>query len=131
MPPHTGSGRGSGPAGAPVVCLAPNLWEEFIEHLDPQSACELLGIEHFPHWLASAANMLLLAQHLAARHPGRTVRQALAAELKAGPHPPSRSQETDWWRAIEPHLEDWEAMVMAFMAGRGALRGQDGDQDGD
>lgn len=113
---------------APVVCLAPNLWEEFIEHLDPQSACELVGLEHFPHWLASAANMLLLAQHLAARHgPGLTIRQALVAELRAGPHPPSGSEDSAWWKAIAPHLPEWEALVMALMRGRGALGGQDDD----
>jgi hypothetical protein len=115
---------------APLVCLAPNLWEDFVEHLDPQSACELVGLEHFPHWLASAANMLLLAQYLAARHgPGLTIRQALTAELKAGPHPPSGSENTAWWKAIEPHVQEWEAMVRAFMQSRGALRGEDDDRE--
>ncbi len=122
MPPRMTSDPGSGPGTAPIMSLTPNLWEEFVDQLDPRTACELLGIEHFPHWLASAANLLILAEHLAAKYgPGVTVRQALIAELKAGPHPPSGSENTDWWKQIEPHVKEWEAVVMAFMKARGQL----------
>jgi hypothetical protein len=102
--------------------MSPALWEEFLDQLDPQSACELLGILHFPHWLASAANFLLLAQYLGEKYgPGVSVRQALAAELKSGPRAPSHSEETDWWQAIVPHLPELEKMVYSFLIMRGAL----------
>lgn len=131
MPPRFEPGPEFAAAGTPVVSLPPNLWEEFVEQLDPRTACELLGIEHFPHYLASAANLLILAEHLAAKYgTSMTVRQALVAELKAGPHPPSGSENTQWWKLIEPHVKEWEAQVMAFMKSRGALA-EDGHDDDD
>jgi hypothetical protein len=102
-------------------------WEDYVRGLTPQEACELLGVEHFPHWLASAANLLLLAQHLAARHgPDVTIRAALIAELKEGPHPPSGSEHTAWWREIKPHLPALEKILLVFMAKTGNLPGHGG-----
>ncbi|MFZ5587631.1 MAG: hypothetical protein ACOZHQ_17055 [Thermodesulfobacteriota bacterium] len=102
-------------------------WEDYVRRLTPQEACELLGVEHFPHWLASAANLLLLAQHLAARHgPDVRIRDALIAELKEGPHPPSGSENTTWWREIKPHLPMLEKVLLVFMAKTGNLPGHGG-----
>lgn len=110
--------------------MSPALWEQMVDELDSQTACELLGILHFPHWLAAAANFHLLAEYLGGRHgPHVTVRQALVAELKAGPRPPSGSQETDWWKAIEPHLPRLEQIVYQFMKRRGAMAAPESDYE--
>ncbi len=118
--------------GVGVVGDGPDSWEDFVDHLNPRAACELLGLEHFPHWLASAANMLILAEYLGQKYgPEVTVRQALVAELKAGPRPPSGSEETDWWQAIKPHLKELEMEVLAFMKRRGALKEEEVATKGD
>ena len=97
-------------------------WEAFVAELDPRQACELLGIQHFPHYLAAAANFLLLAQHLRAKHdPKVSVRQALIAELKKGPYPPSGSEETDYWKAIKPHIPVLEEVVKHYLRSTGNL----------
>ncbi len=97
-------------------------WEAYVRELDPQQACELLGIEHFPHYLAAAANLLLLAQHLQAKYgPGVKVKEALIAELKKGPYPPSHSEDTTWWAAIRPHLPVVEEVVKHFLRSTGHL----------
>ena len=105
---------------APVVDRA--YWEAFVKELDPQKACELLGIQHFPHYLASAANLALLVQHLQAKHgPDVKVRDALIAELQNGPYPPSGSEDTDYWRAIKPHVPVLEEVVKHFLRSTGNL----------
>ena len=97
-------------------------WEAFVRELDPQRACELLGIQHFPHYLAAAANLALLAQHLQARYgPGVKIKDALIMELKKGPYPPSGSEDTAYWKAIEPHLPVLEEVVKHFMRSTGNL----------
>lgn len=73
-------------------------WEAYVRELDPQQACELLGIEHFPHYLAAATNLALLAQHLRGKYGSSVkIKDALIAELKKGPHPPSGSENTAYW----------------------------------
>lgn len=97
-------------------------WEAYVRELDPRQACELLGIEHFPHYLAAAANLALLAQHLQAKYgPGVKIKDALISELKKGPYPPSGSENTTWWKAIEPHLPVVEEVVKHFMRSTGNL----------
>lgn len=104
-------------------------WEDYVRGLTPQEACELLGVQHFPHWLASAANMLLLVQHLSTRHgPNMTIREALIAELKQGPYPPSGSENTAWWQQIKPHLPILEKMLLVFMVRTGNLPGHEPGQ---
>lgn len=97
-------------------------WAAWVAQADPQQACEAIGLQHFPHSLASAANMLLLAQHLAGIYgPDVPVREALIQELMRGPHPPSGSKDTAWWKAIEPHLSMLENVLLAFMGKTGNL----------
>jgi hypothetical protein len=97
-------------------------WEAYVRELDPQQACELLGIEHFPHYLAAAANLALLAQHLQAKYgAGVKIKDALISELKKGPYPPSGSKNTTWWKAMEPHLPVVEEVVKHYLRSTGNL----------
>lgn len=89
-------------------------FREFVADMNPREACELPGIQHFAHWLASAANMLIPARYLHEKHDGEmTVREALAAELALGPREPGGSEDTDYWRAIKPHLKALEALFVS------------------
>ncbi len=96
--------------------------EAYVRELDPQQACELLGIQHFPHYLAAAANLALLAQHLRGKYGSSVkIKDALIAELKKGPYPPSGSEETDYWQAIKPHLPVVEEVVKHYLRSTGNL----------
>lgn len=98
-------------------------WEAWVAQADPQQACEAIGLQHFPHPLASAANMLLLAQHLAGLYgPDVPVREAMVRELMKGPHPPSNSESTAYWQEIKPHLPVLENVLLAFMGKTGNLK---------
>ena len=77
------------------------------EELDPQLVCKLLGIDHFPHWLASAANMLLLALALKERGYTCTVREAIQQELFKCPTP-AESEKSQWWLAMKADVERLE-----------------------
>lgn len=83
-------------------------WDSFLDTLDPQSACRLCGVDHFPHWLASSANWQLLIQYLSAKYPeDMPIRQALCLAIKER-RPDPKSEEAAWWKGMEhlvPELE--------------------------
>lgn len=93
-----------------------------MRELGPQQACELLSIEHCPHYLAAAANLALLAQHLRGKYgPSVKINDALVVELEKGPHPLSGSENTAYWQAIKPRLPVVEEVVKHYLRSTGNL----------
>lgn len=92
-------------------------WHEFLRSLDPQSACRLCGIDHFPHWLAAAPNWEYLVKHLAERYPRTiTVKEALVKAIKERRADP-RSEERAWWKAMEHLVPALETFAYLYTHG--------------
>lgn len=92
-------------------------WDSFLGTLNPQSACRLCGLDHFPHWLASSANWKLLIEYLSAKYPEDTpMRQALCLAIKER-RPDPRSEETAWWIAMEHVVPELERFAYLYCHG--------------
>lgn len=92
-------------------------WHSFLDTLDPQSACRLCGVDHFPHWLASSANWKLLIEYLSAKYPeDMPVRQALCLAIKER-RPDPRSEEAGWWKAMEHMVPELERFAYLYCHG--------------
>ncbi len=94
-------------------------WDCFLSDLTPQEACRLCGVDHFPSWLASAANVLLLAEYLESKYPAdMPVRMALQLEIQKN-NPDPKSEQADWWLAMQHVEHDLE--VFAYLQCTGKL----------
>jgi hypothetical protein len=92
-------------------------WDSFLDTLDPQTACRLCGVEHFPHWLASSANWTLLIEYLSAKYPDdMPVREALCSAIKER-RPDPRSEESSWWKAMEHLVPELERFAYLYCHG--------------
>lgn len=92
-------------------------WHSFLDTLDPQIACRLCGVDHFPHWLASSANWQLLIEYLAKSYPdGMPVRQALCLAIKER-RPDPKSENAAWWKAMEHVVPDLERFAYLYCHG--------------
>lgn len=88
-------------------------WDDFLQTLDPQTACRLCGIDHFPHWLAAAANFKLLSEYLGQRFPDLPVREALAAVIRER-RPDPKSEKARWWLKMQHVVADLEKFAYLY-----------------
>lgn len=97
-------------------------WHQFLGKLDPQAACRLCGVDHFPHWLASAPNWRYLIEYLTRTSPAdMPVREALVQAIKRR-RPDPKSEESGWWKAIEHLIPELE--TFAYLYAHGLIRPQ-------
>lgn len=98
-------------------------WNEYLSSLDPQTACRLCGIDHFPCWLASAANFKLLTDYLGTRYPDMGVREALVSALRERA-PDPHSENAGWWKAMQNVVADLERFAYLSATGQVKPRSQ-------
>jgi hypothetical protein len=92
-------------------------WNSFLDTLDPQTACRLCGVDHFPHWLASSANWQLLIEYLSKHYPDEMpVRQALCLAIQER-KPDPKSEQAAWWKAMEHVVPDLERFAYLYCHG--------------
>lgn len=99
-------------------------WAGFLQTLDPQTACRLCGIDHFPHWLASAPNWQYLIEYLENKYPAEMpIREALAMAIKER-RPDPKSEESEWWLAMKHVVPELEQFALLGAAGEIAPRSE-------
>lgn len=93
-------------------------WAGFLNTLDPQTACRLCGIDHFPHWLASAPNWQYLAEYLHNTYPeDMPIKEALARAIQKR-RPDPKSEESEWWLSMKHAVHDLEVFVSLYSSGQ-------------